>query len=275
MNEKRGAWYLLTGLILGLFVGIVLSRWVIPVQYSNTEPYSLRDSDRKIYRAVIAQAYMVEADTNRALARLALLRDANPSEVLIAQAQNLLGSQDNEQQARALALLAAAVNQPSLQITPLAPVPTFLTPTPEHLSTNTPTVETPTRTPAATNTPRPTNTPQATLGAPFVLEEQSIVCEPLPAMPLLQITILNAAGEPVPGMKIEISQPNGGVETFYTGLYPEISRGYADYEMQPGMVYAIRVGDAGQLISNLSIPACDNGSGGSLPGSLKLVFRQP
>ncbi|MCX6055337.1 MAG: hypothetical protein NTZ74_10570 [Chloroflexi bacterium] len=294
MNEKRGPWYLLTGLVIGLLIGIAFSKWIFPVQYSNTEPYSLREPDKKIYRSVIAQAFLVEADTKRALTRLGLLRDTDPSGALIAQAQSMLGAPGNEIKARALALLASAVNQPSVLITPLSPIIRSVFPTATDLPTitititstetpaievspmNSPTLEPPTLTPSATFTPRPTSTPQPTLGPPFVLDgEPVLICDPLPEIPLLEVVVLNAAGDPVPGVKIEISQTGGGVESFYTGLYPEINRGYADYEMLSGMEYAIRVGDAGQLVSNLVVPICAESPEGPLLGSLHLKFRQP
>jgi hypothetical protein len=272
MTEKRGAWYLLTGVILGLVVGLILSAWILPVQYVNADPSTLRDQDKQIYRGMIAQAYLVEGDVYRAQARLRLLGDPDLAQALVAQAQNMLAKGKNESQARALALLAAAINQPGLAVTPIppkTPVALLITPPTAVASGTVPVV---TRTPGPTSTPRPTLTPMATAGAPFVEEGQpQNICDPLPAKPQLQVTVLNAAGAPVAGVKIEISQANGGTETFYTGLFPEISRGYADYEMLPGVSYTIRVGETGQPLTGISAPSCTGGA----YGSLKLVFKQP
>lgn len=277
MSEKKGSWHLLTGLLLGLLVGVVLSLWVIPVQYVNADPSSLREKDKQVYRIMVAQAYLVEGDVNRALARLALIHEENTSEKIIAQAQSLLAEGGSESQARALALLGAAVNEPALSITPLPPLTpaaVLVTEPPvegtEHTGSSTEMVET--RTPGPSSTPRPTATLMATAGPPFALQgEAQEVCDPLPEKPLLQVTVLDASDQPVAGVKIEISTTAGGVETFFTGLYPEISRGYADYEMLPGVAYAIRVGDSGQPISNLTAPSCEGG----VYGSLELVFKQP
>ena len=134
MKPKQGQWHLLTGTVLGILLGVVFSLWILPVQYIDTEPNTLRTSDRERYREVVANAFLVEADTNRALARIALLQDANSSSALISQAQGVLASNGNAQTARGLALLGAAVNQPSLRITPLpatigmASTPTLQTP---------------------------------------------------------------------------------------------------------------------------------------------------
>lgn len=290
MNQKRGQWHLLTGLILGILLGVVLSVFIVPVRYIDTEPQTLRFYDRERYRSLVARAYVVEADTNRALARINLLKDGNAATALISQAQNMLASNGDELTARGLALLGAAVNQPSLRITAIPtavvtprPTATSITATPEATAV-TPTIQTTqgttaeptaTRTPAATFTPRPSSTPQPTLGALFVLVEQTTVCEPVPAIPLIEIEVRDAAGKPLAGVKVQISQLNGGSETFYTGLYPEISAGYANYVMTIAMEYALRVGEAGQLISGLSIPSCETGSSGTSPGGLYLLFQQP
>ena len=262
MTEKRGSWYLLTGVIIGLLVGIVLSKWIIPVAYVNTDPSSLREKDRAAYRSLVAQAFLAEGDANRALARLALLQDEHSSEVIVAQAQNLLAEGGSESAARALALLAAVVSQPSLSITALPPMTPIAVQISEAPATtdvvateSTQSTGQNTNTPGPTSTPRATPTPLATVGSPYALDgEPAAVCDPLPSTPELQITVLDAAGRAVAGVKIEISQAGGGVETFYTGLFPEISRGYADYEMVPGLNYTLRVGESGQPVANLLLP---------------------
>lgn len=290
MNQKRGQWHLLTGLILGIILGVVFSVYILPVRYIDTEPQTLRFYDRERYRSLVARAYVVEADTSRALARIALLKDGNAATALISQAQNMLASNGDELTARGLALLGAAVNQPSLRITAIPtvavtqrPTATAFTATPD-VSGVTPTIQptqvttaelTATRTPAATFTARPTPTLQPTLGALFVLVDQKTVCDPVPAISLIEIEVRDAGGDPIPGVKIQLSQLNGGTEIFYTGLYPEISAGYANYVLTTGMEYALRVGEAGQLISGLTIPMCETESSGTAPGSIYLLFQQP
>lgn len=282
MNEKRGSFHLLTGAVIGVLLGLLISLVLLPVQYTDTEPSTLKEIDRAAYREVIARAFLVEADTPRALARLALLEDTNPGAALVEQAQMVLASGEKDLEARALALLAAAVNQPSMVITPLTvvlpsaiPEVTITATAPALQTTITPIEILATRTPAATVTPRPTFTPQPTQGAPYELLEQGNVCDPEMKESLIQVYVSDAAGNPVPGVKIEISQPNGGVETFYTGLYPEISLGYADYTMTQGMTYNLRVGEAGQLVLNLSIPVCEDQEGQEYPGSIRLDYQQP
>jgi hypothetical protein len=285
MTENRGSWYLLTGAILGVVLGIILSSWIIPVRYVDTDPSSLREKDRQAYRVLIARAYLAEGDINRAIARLRLLQESDPADLIVSQAQSMLAKGQSESDARALALLAAAVNAPSMAVTPLPPMtpvagqttqPLLTTETPS--TTGTLAVTAATRTPGPTSTPRPTFTPMATVGPPYMLDGEPVVdCDPLPDRPLLKITVLNASNQPVPGVMIEISQSSGGLETFYTGLFPEINSGYADYEMTPGMTYSIRVGETGQPVSNLFAPACEtkNENGERVYGNLELTFIQP
>ena len=280
MTEKRGSWYLLTGVIIGMIIGLILSATVLPVHYINTEPSTLSAEGKEAYRIMVAQAYLAEGDGGRARARLALLQDVNPAEVVIAQAQSMLAESGSDASARALALLAAAVSEPSLSITPLPMLPPMAAEVIPTTPATTGTVEMtqgPTGTPGATNTPRPTATPQPTLGSPFVMSgEPEPICDPLPAVSLLQIIVLDSSGQAVPGVRIEISQATGGVETFYTGLYPEVSLGYADYLFIPDVVYTVRIGESGQPVTGLSAPACGNNNDNKPTyGSLRVLFTQP
>lgn len=279
MKEKRGSWYLLTGLVIGAAIGLLVALFVLPVNFVDVAPSALKTEERDHYRALVARAYLVEADNGRAFARLALLGDVNPGESLVLQAQQVLGSGGDEKTSRALALLAAAVSQRQLVITPLPRIAVEppVTPTESEVPDTqaTSTAVPPTRTPGATITPRPTATPQPTQGAPYELAEQKEVCEADAAGGLIQVYVFDAAEEPVAAVRIEVSITNGGVESFFTGLNPQVSPGYADYAMVEGMTYNLRVGDAGQLVQNLSIPLCENPDGDAYPGSVQLIFKQP
>ncbi len=279
MKERRGHWHLLTGLIIGIAIGLVVSIFAFPVHFIDTEPYALKTKDRDNYRALIAGAYLVEADNGRAIARLSLLRDVSLSDALVAQAQRELREKGKEARNQVLALLAAAVSKNEVMITPLprlAAAATITTAPAEVAAVQgSPTAIPPTRTPGATITPRPTATPQPTQGAPFELVEQKEVCDAALPGSLIQVYVIDAADEPVAAVRVEVSVTDGGVEGFFTGLYPQISPGYADYAMVEGMTYNLRVGEAGQLVQNLSIPQCENEDGDPFPGSIQLIFRQP
>ncbi len=78
----------------------------------------------------------------------------------------------------------------------------------------------------------------------------------------------------MPGVEIDISW-SGGEEAFFTGLKPEIADGYADYVMQAGIVYSVRIEHVGSPVSGRSAPSCPDSNGQTYLGGLKLVFQQP
>jgi len=283
MSEKRGPFYLLTGLIIGAVVGVLATRLLLPVRYTDTEPSTLRTDQREVYRNLVSRAYLAEADVNRARSRLNLLKDTAMVEELIAQAQNALASTDQQANARAMALLAAALSKTGIQVTPLPGVVTPLVMT-EATSTPGAVVKTITPTAAAsqtaiTSTPantaslRATATPLPTQGSPYQLVSKEDVCLP-GAAPLMRIHVQDSQGNPVMGVKIEITLVNSAPAYFFTGLYPEIDNGYADYLMISSTLYSLRVGEGGQLVTGLQAPVC-TADGSSYTGGLKLVFKQP
>ena len=156
MREERGPWYLLTGLLIGLALGLVYA-WVMqPVEYVDTFPASLRTDFKDQYRALIASAYVANGDMVRARARLELLGDEDLLRALSEQAQRTLADGKSIEDARALGLLAIALGQnapgPAIVITQIP-----LTPTEPTAS-----VTLPAATPSATKTPVPTATPTQT-----------------------------------------------------------------------------------------------------------------
>ena len=76
---------LLLGLMLGLGLGLLYG-WVIsPVQYTDTEPHSLRADYRAGYLRLVAAAYGQDHDLDRVRLRLAKLKDLDPAQTITAQ----------------------------------------------------------------------------------------------------------------------------------------------------------------------------------------------
>lgn len=107
-NPKRGAWYLITGLVIGLLLGLVYAYLINPVVYNNSRPGVLSEANKDVYRGIIASVYAKTGHLERAISRLALLEDENPVFTLGAQAQQALAN-ENPSEAYALALLASAL----------------------------------------------------------------------------------------------------------------------------------------------------------------------
>jgi hypothetical protein len=118
MNEYRGPWYLLTGLIIGLVLGFIYAKWVSPVEYESVDPSTLNSENIQQYRLMIAQAYGANGDLVRAKARLSLLGDRDPGKALIEQAQQILAENGPLKDAQALGVLASALSQKSATDTP-------------------------------------------------------------------------------------------------------------------------------------------------------------
>ena len=123
MNEnERGNWYLLTGVVLGIILGILFA-WVIsPVEYVDTAPESLKEEFKDQYRVLIASAYVANGDLVRAKARLELLDEADIYLVVAEQAQQMLAEGGSVEEAQSLGRLALALGQeiPQQEITATA-----------------------------------------------------------------------------------------------------------------------------------------------------------
>lgn len=88
-TPKRSNWYLLTGIIFGLVIGLVLSTLIFPASNRYASPADLDAVGKDIYREEIALAYAVDGSLNRAIDRLMQLEQAQPAPILLAQAERL------------------------------------------------------------------------------------------------------------------------------------------------------------------------------------------
>lgn len=299
-NERRGPWYLLTGVLLGVALGLVYAWLISPVSYEDTPPIALRADYKDQYRTLIALAYASNGDLGRARARLSLLGPGEPGPLVANQALRAAAEGRPPSEVQALALLAEVLGSPVEIVAPTAsPSPTARpsstsSPAPTPAFTSTPPESPPeaspeaaetdpaeTEAPSGNTTPqtpvftlRPALSPTQTPGAPFVLREREEICDPALPVPLIQVFVFDANQQPVPGAVVNISWP-GGQERFFTGLKSEISPGYADYQMDPETTYTLRLGDGGQTISDLQAQVCSNPGGSRSFGSLRLTFAQP
>lgn len=293
-SQRRPPWYLLTGLALGLVLGLGVAWLAAPVEYLDTRPSSLRADFKDDYRALVAAAFVATGDLGRAQARLALLDDPDPARTLAMLAQRTLAEGGSADRARALGLLAAALETGQLPpvvepgatelLTPGTPEAVD-TPAPFLTATVSPTADAfasatpdgnPTERPTRTSTPTPSLTPTPTQGAPFQFQDFSLVCEPNLQPPLIQVYVVDAAGSPVPGVGLQVRW-EGGQETFYTGLKPEFGLGYADFAMAEGVVYSLTLAEGGEPVNGLT-PAAEcppAGDGSTYSGSWQVNFRQP
>ena len=285
-QDRRGSWYLLTGAVFGVAVGLFYS-WVIsPVEYVDAPPYALRADFKDEYRALVAAAYLYSYDLLRAEDRLAQLKDDDISQSLAIQAQQALAEGHPEAEVSALGVLAMVLGEgatpvalssstqqvvnPTLSITAASPTPILNQLTSSPTQTNT------VPEPRATNTviPKNTATSTPTVGAAFLLQETRLICNPDQSEPFIQIEIQDAAGQPVPSIELVVIW-DGGEEHFFTGLKPELGLGYADFLMTPEVVYSLRQAEGGNVVNDLAAAECLLEDGSRSWGSWMLTFIQP
>jgi hypothetical protein len=293
-SERRGSWYLLTGVVLGVAMGLIYS-WVIsPVKYVDAPPYALRADYKEEYRALVAAAYLYSGDLVRAQDRLAQLKDDKPAESVAMQAQRALAEGHPEAEVKALSLLALALSQ---GVTPAAPglnATQVSTPSPAGNSVSLPSVvNQPADNPAGEQvanavgqessiTPDPLNTLGASpiitstlnSGVSFVLQNNTLTCNINQPGPLIQAEIIDAAGQPVPNMELLVTW-EAGQDHFFTGLKPDLGLGYGDFLMTPGTVYSVRLGNGGPVVNDISASECVAEDGSHYWGSWLLTFNQP
>src|SRR3989304_5358378 len=132
----------------------------------------------------------------------------------------------------------------------------------------------PTRFPTSTSRPAVTSIPSATPGSPFNLESKEMVCDAQLAEPLIQVRVLDASGNEVPGLEILVVWDTGQ-DRFFTGLKPELGMGYGDFTMTPETTYTVQLAQADIPVTGLQSDECTDSQRETFPGSWLLVFFQP
>lgn len=286
MVERRFPWYLVTGVLIGLVVGFGMNTLRRPQRsQAFVEPVSLRSEIRDEYRALVAVAYVANGDLGRAKARMALIGDSDPAQVLASQAQLALADGDSSEIVRALGLLAGALGhqppdleqesagftqEPSAtanQDSEGGPTPTQFSDaevTPDSV------INEPTSTPVLLATRTPTPIPVAS----FEVENFQPICNASLSQPLVQVFANDSAGQAVPGVEILVSW-EGGEDRFLTGLKPEFGLGYADFTMTPGELYTVQLTKSGEPITGIAAPDCEDGQGERYWGSWQVTFVEP
>jgi hypothetical protein len=295
-EPRRPRWlFLFVGLALGLALGLGYTWGLNPVQFYNTDPVDLHPQYKETWILLVAAAYRQDGDLDRASARLRGLDDAQIGQTVAALTERYILDGKPATRIRALAALADALGarSPNMLIYLATPEPTlFFSPTPEPptatavptlTATSTPVASTtptprftPTATPSATPTPTPrptlTRRPAPTLPPPYYLGERERICEAGRGTPRIEIFVQTQEGAGIPGNEIWVTW-SGGVDRFVTGLKPEIGLGYADFDMTPGVIYAVAVGEPTlQIVGGLSAEVCQTEAGGSVLSSWRLTI---
>jgi hypothetical protein len=285
--------YPLLGIVLGLAIGLFYTWVVNPVQFYNTDPVDLRPLHKETWIQLVAAAYRQDGNLDRALSRLAGLKDPSIGQTVADMTERAIESGKPAPRIRALAALADALGartdammiylatpEPTLFYT-ATPLPPTLTFTPTSTPTGTPSpTNTPTRTPtivptaSASPTARPTRTlqPTATQIPPYYVEVRRRICTDDREDPRIEVIVQTKEGAGIPGVEIWVTW-SGGVDRFFTGLKPDLGLGYADFDMTPGSEYALSVGDPNlQMLSGLRVEDCLPGEGDADYASWQIII---
>jgi len=89
---------------------VVIGWWLWPVTYTNTSPSALREDYHDEYVLMVATAYEVEGDREKARERLTLLDSEDPSAPVVRLAQRLIEQGGSEEDVARLARLAQSLD---------------------------------------------------------------------------------------------------------------------------------------------------------------------
>jgi len=271
----------LLGLILGLTGGLVYAWLISPVVYVNASPARLSERYKDDYIYLTSQSYALTGDWDTAQERLAELEEESLPQRVAALFERYLREGAPAPAVRNLAVLTQQVggDSPALSLFGPTPRPPQVTPTatpagstPTATLLPTPSLTPiPTRTPQPTLTPSPTPVPTATPRPAYRLLSQERVCEPDEPAPRIEVEVVDAVLDPLPGVEVIISW-EGGRDRFYTGFRSDQGPGYGDFTMTPGLSYAVTLAEGSPTISGLRVEPCGEDTGG-LPGGWRLSFQ--
>jgi hypothetical protein len=271
----------LIGLILGLAAALAYAWLINPVVYVNAVPARLSPRYQAEYIFLVSQSYAAEGDWPAAERRLAALDEPDiPATVMalleeylrrgaradhvanLAGLARQLGAQDP-----VLALFAPTAPGPTATAGPLNTTPTAtptLLPTPSRTATPPPS-------PTASITLTPTPSPTATAVPVYRLLSQERVCRPGSDVSRIEVVVLDAFLDPLPGVEVVVTW-EGGRDTFFTGFQPEQGPGHADFVMGEDASYAVLLAGGSPTAGGLRAESCA-GPEGDQPAGWRLTFQ--
>jgi hypothetical protein len=279
-GRLRFPWFaLLMGLVLGIAGGLYYAWFLNPVSLVNIAPNQLNPADRQAYILLIGEAYLKDQDAERARERLAALGERDVVQLAVSQADTAFLRGDDPDEVCALTTLAEALGGQPLAAdviceqvaspTPPAETPT-ITPTFEGMPTLTPSPALPT----LTWTPFiPTLTPTRVVivDTGFGLISRVALCEQSRRTGLIQVFVYDALEVGVPGVGVSVEWA-GGSEIFFTGLKPEIEPGYADFRMEPDMLYTVTLVGLSEPVAGIDSSDCRTDTGELVTPTIQLIF---
>jgi hypothetical protein len=263
MNEDRQgvAWgRLIAGLIAGVIVGLAYGWLVNPVNYVDIAPQQLQSVYKEQYVLLVSQAYLADLDLGRARRRLAAMGVQDGASMVSQQADQAFARGASPGAIRALTVLAEALggHPQAAEVfsgTANAPRGERLSPTPTFEAIATPTASG-TPLPPLPPVPTPTETPVLIpTDATMKLVAIQTLCQSDHPAGRLEVFVLDVSGGGIPAVKVVVAW-DGGTDTFFTGLKPEVSPGYADFQMEADRTYSITLVGLAEPVVGISSASC-------------------
>jgi hypothetical protein len=276
--KQTNLWHvpLLSGLVLGIVLGLTYTWMIDPVQYYDTAPDRLRLDLKQEYIILISDTYAADGDWKAAQERLADLGDPDIAHTVLQLTEQAIADGRPVATVRHLAVLAGQLGASSPAVAAFVPTRSVrATPTSVAvIATFTPAPATPTPTPTVrpTPSPMPTIRPTATPVLHYRLLTQQRICEPDRQEPLLQVVVRDADGEEIAGAEILVSWGEQ-TQRLFTGLKPDLGLGYADLIMHSETTYAVRLAEGSEVASGIHASACNSSDGPRLL-STRLIFER-
>lgn len=261
---------LLIGLVIGLASSLYYAWLINPADTQTATAADLRADFKEDYILMVSQAYAADRDWALAQARLNQLKDPELTNTVISQLERYLRRGEPADLVRNLAELAKQLGAEGRALALFAPTPVIsatpttvgtpavVTATPTLLPTPTASLE-PEATATATNTPLPTPTSSPTAVPNYRLLSQQQICQSYFNEPHIEVIVVDALLQEVPGVEIEVRWENG-TDHFFTGFKPEEGPGYADFLMEADVSYTLTVVGGSLPIGGLRTEPCDTGS---------------
>ncbi|MCJ7552062.1 MAG: hypothetical protein MUQ30_20515 [Anaerolineae bacterium] len=270
------------GLLLGLVAGLIMTWFVVPLEYYDTYPPMLDASYRHEWIRMTVWVYGLDGDWERTEARLLNLES---SEIRVVAADVLEQATATGQPVEVLERLAAfaaayGVSTPGVAIygqgdagpvAPAAGTPVAGAESAQATPTLAPVIPSLTLTPVPTVTPSLTPTPPVSETSAIRIISQTLTCatEPSIAVSLELSRTIEVRGREqqeivgLPMREIWLLWDDGADRAF-TGFRPDLGLGYADFVVIPGRSYNLYVDSPyGRPVLAVQVEPCppDEGTG--------------
>lgn len=262
--------------LIGIGGGLFYTWQISPIVEQNTRPDQLRIEDQTKYVVAIGLDYAHTGDLNRAYQLLSEVDpERDPFQIAADTVCRMIRSEELRTQADIEAirnLISIYRSQPNVtencntEIVSTSPPPTIVVapPSPSPSPTISP-VETKTPTPPLSSpaTSAVVASPIATVfeGEFDLIQSFALGCNP-DNSGIIEIYVREAnTGNGIPGVEVTVfwnTSTQAVDQSFYTGLKPNRGDGYADFQMQQGVIYQVSLPGRSGRSDRLEADVCDD-----------------